>query len=44
MSGALKSAIAKRVQGDKPSGFQATLAAAVAGVAAAVITYKLMRS
>jgi len=44
MSGALKSAIGKRVQGDKPSVLQATLAAVVAGVAAAVITYKLMRS
>ena len=44
MSGVLKSAIAKRVSGDKPSVFQATLAAAVAGVAAAALTYRLMRS
>jgi hypothetical protein len=44
MSGVLKSAISKRVQGDKPSVLQATLAALVAGVAAAVLTYRLMRS
>jgi hypothetical protein len=44
MSGVLKSAIARRVQGDKPSVLQATLAAVVAGVAAAAITYRLMRS
>jgi hypothetical protein len=44
MSGALKSAIAKRVQGDKPSMPQATLAALVAGVAVAALTYKVMRS
>jgi hypothetical protein len=44
MSGALKSAIAKRAQGEKPSAFQAALAAAVAGAAAAALTYKLMRS
>ena len=44
MSGVLKSAIAKRVGGDKPSVVQATLAAIVAGVAAAALTYKVMRS
>jgi hypothetical protein len=44
MSGALKSAVAKRVQGDKPSMFHATLAACAAGAAAAVVTYRLMRS
>jgi hypothetical protein len=44
MSGVLKSAIAKRVQGDKPSALQATLAARAAGAAAAVLTYRLMRS
>jgi len=43
MSGVLKSALVKRVQGDKPSALQATLAAVAAGVAAAVVTYKLMR-
>jgi hypothetical protein len=44
MSGVLKSAIAGRIQGDKASVLQATLAAVVAGVAAAVVTYRLMRS
>jgi hypothetical protein len=44
MSGALKSAISKRVQGDKPSVMHATVAALAAGVAAAVLTYRLMRS
>jgi hypothetical protein len=44
MSGAFKSAIAKRVQGDRPSVFQSTLAAVVAGAAAAALTYRLMRS
>ena len=44
MSGALKSAVAKRVQGDKPSAFHSTLAALAAGAAAAVLTYRLMRS
>jgi uncharacterized membrane protein len=44
MSGVLKSAISKRVQGDKPSVLQAMLVALVAGIAAAVLTYRLMRS
>lgn len=44
MSGVLKSAISKRAHGDKPSVFRSTLAAAVAGVAAAALTYRLMRS
>jgi hypothetical protein len=44
MSGVLKNAISKRVQGDKPSVFAATLAALVAGAAAAALTYRLMRS
>ena len=44
MSGVLKSAISKRVQGEKPSVLQATLVAPVAGVAAAALTYRLMRS
>jgi hypothetical protein len=44
MSGALKSAIAKRVSGSRPSVLQATLAALAAGVAAAVVTYRVMRS
>ena len=44
MAGAVKKAFAKRLQGDRPSVLQATLAALVAGVAAAVLTYRLMRS
>jgi hypothetical protein len=44
MSGALKSAVAKRAQGDKPSVPQAALAALVAGVAVAALTYRVMRS
>jgi uncharacterized OsmC-like protein len=41
MSGALKSAIVKRAKGDKPSPLHAAVASLVA---AAVITYRLMRS
>jgi hypothetical protein len=44
MPGVLKSAIFKRVQGEKPSVLQAMLVALVAGIAAAVLTYRLMRS
>jgi hypothetical protein len=44
MSGALKSAIVKRTQGDKPSPLHAAAASLVAAAAAAVITYRLMRS
>ena len=44
MAGVLKSAIAKRVQGDRPSMAHATLAAFAAGAAAAVVTYRVMRS
>jgi hypothetical protein len=44
MAGVLKSAVLKRVQGDKPSVLQALLVALVAGIAAAVLTYRLMRS
>jgi hypothetical protein len=44
MVGVLKSAIAKRVGGDRPSPFHAALAATVAGGAAAVLTYRAIRS
>ena len=44
MSGALKSAIVKRAGGNKPSPLQAAVASLVAAAAAAVITYRLMRS
>jgi len=41
---ALKSAIQKRVSGDRPSPVHAAAAAVVAGAAAAVLTYRVMRS
>jgi hypothetical protein len=44
MSGVLKSAVGKRIQGDKPSVLQAAVAAAAAGAAVTVLTYRLMRS
>ena len=44
MSGVLKSAISKRLQGEKPSVLQAMLVALAAGIAVAVLTYRLMRS
>jgi hypothetical protein len=40
----LKNAVAKRVGGDRPSPVHAALASIVAGVAVAVITYRVMRS
>jgi hypothetical protein len=42
--GALKSAVAKRVSGDRPSPVHAALAAVVAGAMAAAITYRVVRS
>ena len=44
MSGLFKSAVAKRMQGGKPSVVQSAAAALAAGIAAAVFTYRLMRS
>ena len=44
LSEMLKGAVAKRVSGDNPSPVHAALAAVVAGAAAAVVTYKLLRS
>jgi hypothetical protein len=44
MSGALKTAIAKRAQGDRPSMLQAAVASLAAGVAVAAFTYRLIRS
>lgn len=44
MAGFVKGAFAKRVSGDGPSPVHAALAAAVAGAAAAVLTYRVMRS
>jgi hypothetical protein len=44
MSGVLKSAVSERIQGGKPSVLRASVAAVVAGAAAAVVTYRVMRS
>ena len=44
MSAVLKDAALKRVQGERPSPLQASLAAIVAGVAVAVLTYRALRS
>jgi hypothetical protein len=44
VAGAVKSAFAKRLQGERPSVLQSSLAALAAGAAAAVLTYRLMRS
>jgi len=44
MGNVLKSAVLKRAQGENPSPVQASLAAAVAGAAAAVITYRALRT
>lgn len=44
MAGALKRAIAKRLSGEKPSAIQAFIASAIAGIAVAVITYRVMRN
>jgi hypothetical protein len=44
VSGLLKGAIGKRVAGDKPSPVAAAVAGLIAGAAAAVLTYKVLRS
>jgi hypothetical protein len=44
MAGFVKSAVTERLSGDGPSPLKASLAAAVAGAAAAVLTYKVLRS
>jgi hypothetical protein len=44
MSGVLRGAIVKRASGEKTSPIQAALAATVAGAAAAVLTYRVLRS
>jgi hypothetical protein len=44
MSGLLKGALSKRLSGDRPSPVYAALAATVAGVAAAALTYRVIRS
>ena len=42
--GVVKDAAAERIEGERPGRLRALAAAAIAGVAAAVITYKLLRS
>jgi hypothetical protein len=44
MAGIVKGAFGKRLSGDRPSSVKASLAAAVAGAAAAVVTYRVLRS
>jgi hypothetical protein len=44
MSSLLKGAVAKRLAGDRPSPVHAVVASAIAGVAVAVITYRVMRN
>jgi hypothetical protein len=43
MANVFMSALSKRVEGDKPSVPQAAIAALVAGVVCAALTYKVMR-
>jgi len=43
MPGILKRAFGDRLKGDRPSAFRTIGASAVAGVAAATITYKVLR-
>jgi hypothetical protein len=44
MAGVLKSTLVKRVSGDKPSPLKAALVATIAGVAAAALTYRVLRT
>jgi hypothetical protein len=44
MGGVFKGALAKRASGETVSPVQAALAAVVAGVAAAALTYRVMRA
>jgi hypothetical protein len=44
MSNVLMNAVTKKLGGDRPSVLQAALAAAVPGVAAAVVTYRVLRA
>ncbi|MBD0282883.1 MAG: hypothetical protein ICV69_11930 [Thermoleophilaceae bacterium] len=44
MTGFVKDALGKRVQGDRPSVVRALVVALMVGVGAAVATYKLMRT
>jgi hypothetical protein len=44
MTNVLMNAVKKRLSGDTPSVLQAALAATVAGVAATVVTYRVLRA
>ena len=44
MSDFLKGAVASRLAGDKPSPVKAAVVSAVAGAAAAAVTYRVLRS
>ena len=44
MGAMLKNAFAARLAGDRPSPVKAGMASAVAGAAAAVVTYRVLRS
>jgi hypothetical protein len=44
VAGLVKTAFAKRLQGDRRSPVKAALVATVTGAAAAALTYRLMRS
>jgi hypothetical protein len=44
MAGLVKGAVEKRMAGDRPSPVYAALGAAAAGVATAVLTYRVIRS
>jgi hypothetical protein len=44
MTGVVKGALEKRMAGDRPSPVYAALAAVAAGVATAVLTYRVIRS
>jgi hypothetical protein len=44
MTGVVKDAVTKRLSGDRPSPLKASLAAIAAGAAAAMLTYRVLRS
>jgi hypothetical protein len=44
MAGTVKKAVDQRLSGDRPSPLTAALAALAAGAAAAMLTYKVLRS
>jgi hypothetical protein len=44
MSGFVKDAVTQRLSGDRPSPVKASLVAIAAGAAAAMVTYRVLRS